>query len=142
MRFGKLLLFSVVLTMVVGTSYCAADDVPPALYPIEKLSRGIANVALGPLEILFHSYNVSLNDGGVKGITYGTLSGFCYFICRELVGILEIVTFPFPLPGCPNDPNDAGWGYGPIMQPEWVVTPENDWGGFVYQDTTIVPQQH
>lgn len=142
MRFGKVLLFSVVLTMVVGTSYCAADDVPPALYPIEKLSRGIANVALGPLEILFHSYNVAQNDGGVKGVTYGTLSGFCYFICRELVGILEIVTFPFPLPGCPNDPNDAGWGYGPIMQPEWVVTPENDWGGFVYQDTTIVPQQH
>ena len=142
MRFGKVLLFSVVLTMVVGTSYCAADDVPPALYPIEKLSRGIANVALGPVEILFHSYNVAQNDGGVKGITYGTLSGFCYFICRELVGILEIVTFPFPLPGCPNDPNDAGWGYGPIMQPEWVVTPENDWGGFVYQDTTIVPQQH
>ena len=142
MRFGIVVLFSVVLTMVVGTSYCAADDVPPALYPIEKLSRGIANVALGPLEILFHSYNVAQNDGGVKGITYGTLSGFCYFICRELVGILEIVTFPFPLPGCPNDPNDAGWGYGPIMQPEWVVTPENDWGGFVYQDTTIVPQQH
>lgn len=142
MRFGKMILFSVVLTMVVGTSYCAADDVPPVLYPVEKLSRGIANVALGPLEILYHTYNVTQNDGGVKGITYGPLSGICYFVCRELVGVLEIATFLFPLPGCPNDPNDAGWGYGPIMQPEWVVTPENDWGGFVYQDTSIVPQQH
>ena len=138
MRFGKVLLFSVVLTMVVGTSYCAADDTPPVLYPVEKLARGIANVALGPLEILYHTYNVTQNDGGVKGITYGPLSGVCYFVARELVGVLEIATFLFPLPGCPNDPNDAGWGYGPYLRPAWVVDVEHNAFNFFFNEQAVV----
>ena len=33
---------------------------------------------------------------------------------------------------------DAGWGYGPIMRPAWVIDVANDWNNFVYPDEAIV----
>ena len=110
--------------------------------PVEKLGRGIANVAFGPLEILMKGYDVTQEQGGIAGLTYGPLKGVCFTIAREVVGVVDIVTFPFPLPGCPNDPNDAGWGYGPIMRPAWVVDIEHNWGDFVYDTDMIVSSDY
>lgn len=101
-----------------------------------KLGRGVSNVAFGVLEIPIQIYNVNFNEGGIAACTYGLISGLGYFVVREVVGVVEIVTFPIPLPDCPNDPyNGAGAGYGPILKPEWIITPETNLYNFVYPYT-------
>lgn len=139
MKFGKTLLLAVMLT------FCAmqvrADEEKNighwVMPPIEKLGRGIANCAFGPLELPMKWYDTTFEYGGIAGLTYGTLKGVAYVVAREVVGIVEIITFPFPLPGCPRERDGYGWGYGPIMRPAWVVDVDHDWWNFVYDDGTM-----
>ena len=143
MKFGKTILASAIFAvMVIGASTSQAADDPWIMKPVEKLGRGIANVAFGPLELLMKGWDVTQEQGGIAGVTYGPLKGVCYVIAREVVGVVDIVTFPFPLPGCPDDPNDAGWGYGPIMRPAWVVDIQHNWGDFVYDSNAIVSSDY
>ena len=143
MKFGKTLLLAVML------AFCAmqvrADEEKNVestmgqwiMPPVEKLGRGIANCAFGPLELPMKWYDTTFEYGGIAGLTYGTLKGVAYVILREIVGVVEIVTFPFPLPGCPPERKGYGWGYGPIMRPAWVVDVDHDWWNFVYDDGTM-----
>lgn len=137
------IIFSVgILALVVFcASPASADEGKPwPMYPVEKLSRGIANAAFGVLEIPAKWYDVTTEKGGIAGLTYGTLKGVCYFIAREVVGVIDVATFLIPLPGCPDEPNSFGWGYGPIMTPAWVIDVEHDWNNFIYdQDTMASP---
>ncbi|MBE6380661.1 MAG: exosortase system-associated protein, TIGR04073 family [Lentisphaerae bacterium] len=105
--------------------------------PLTKLSRGIANVAFSPLELLKHPYDVNKNMGAIPGITYGVLRGVCFTVARIGVGVIDIVTFPIPLPGCKDDPEDHGWGYGPLMRPAWVMDLEHNAFGFFYEESVI-----
>ena len=106
--------------------------------PLTKLSRGIANVAFSPLEIFKQAYDVNQNMGAIPGITYGVLRGVCFTVARIGVGVADIVTFPVPLPGCTDDPEDYGWGYGPLMRPAWVMDLEHNPWGFFYDDSVVV----
>lgn len=105
--------------------------------PLEKLGRGVANVAFGPCEILIQPYDVNQEKGGVAALTYGVFKGIAFVIAREIVGVIDIVTFPMPLPGCTDDPDDSGWGYGPMMRPPWVFDIEHNPYNFFYDDTAI-----
>ena len=107
------------------------------LKPLEKLGRGISNVAFGVLEVPIQMNYVKNRAGGIAGLTYGTLRGLAFFVARVGVGVLEIVTFPVPLPDCPETPEGFGPGYGPIMYPAWVIDVENDWWNFVYDRDSI-----
>ncbi len=107
------------------------------LKPLEKLGRGISNVAFGVLEVPIQMHKVTNRAGGIAGLTYGTLRGAAFFIARVCVGVAEIVTFPIPLPNCPETPDGYGPGYGPIMYPAWVVDVENDWWSFVFDRDSI-----
>lgn len=143
MRFGKSVVASVILAvMMIGVSVQAAPDDPWVMKPVEKLGRGIANVAFGPLEILIRGWDVTQELGGIAGITYGPLKGVAYCIAREVVGVIDIVTFPVPLPDCPDDPEGFGAGYGPIMRPAWVVDIEHNAFNFVFDDSTIVSSDY
>jgi putative exosortase-associated protein (TIGR04073 family) len=106
--------------------------------PIRKFGRGISNVAFGVLEIPIRAYDVNFEEGGIASVTYGTLKGIAYFVARECVGVVEIVTFPIPLPGTPDDPHDVGWGTGPIMQPEWIVDTDHNAYNIVYQKSSTM----
>lgn len=144
MKFRKTILASMILgAVMIGVSLpsASAEEIW-VMKPVEKLGRGIANVAFGPLEILMKGYDVTQAQGGIAGLTYGALKGVSWTIAREVVGVIDIVTFPFPLPGCPDDPNDAGWGYGPIMNPPWVVDIEHNWANFVYNDSSFVSSHY
>jgi len=146
MKFGKVLLLAVMLAFC-ATQVRAADDDNDKnieekseiwiMPPIEKLGRGIANCAFGPLELPMKWYDTTFEYGGIAGLTYGTLKGVVFVIFREVVGIVDIVTFPFPLPGCPRERYGHGWGYGPIMWPAWVVDVDHDWWNFVYDTGTM-----
>lgn len=106
--------------------------------PLEKLGRGIANVAFGPLEILMKPYDVNNQQGAIPALTYGVLKGVAFVVAREVVGVTDIVTFLVPLPGCGNDPQLEDWGYAPIMRPAWVVDLEHNAYNFFYNDQTIL----
>ena len=132
-----LVTFCVAFVMIGMSSTAKADDAW-TMRPMEKLGRGITNVAFSVLEIPMKWSEVNNDMGGLAGITYGTLKGVCYTVARAVVGVVDIVTFLFPLPGCPNHPDDAGWGYGPIMKPAWVVPVDKDWNNFIYSNEAIV----
>lgn len=140
MKFSKVFWVTVfVVSVMVGGSFSAkAADDAWLMRPVEKLSRGIVNVAFSVLEIPMKWQEVNEEKGALAGLTFGTLKGVCYTVARIGVGVVDIVTFPFPLPGCPDDLEDLGWGYGPIMKPAWVVPVESDWNDFIYNDEAIV----
>ncbi len=139
MKFGKsFLVAALVAAAVFGSISSVRADEPCVMLPVMKLGRGISNVAFGVFEIPMRWSEVNNDKGGLAGITYGTLKGVCYFVARVVVGAVDIVTFPFPLPGCPDYPEDAGWGYGPIMKPAWVVPVSSDWNNFIYSNEAIV----
>ena len=127
-----------VAVIMVGGGFSAKADDVWVMRPVEKLGRGITNAAFGVFEIPMKWSDVTNEKGGLAGLTYGTLKGVCYTIAREVVGVVDIVTFLIPLPGCPDDAEDAGWGYGPIMTPAWVVPVGRDWNNFIYSDEAIV----
>jgi len=66
--------------------------------PACKLGRGIANVATSPVEIFYSMERVSDEKGFIAGWTWGVVDGVFYTVRRLLVGVYEIVTFPFPVP--------------------------------------------
>ena len=105
--------------------------------PLTKLGRGIANVAFCPLELLKQPYDVNQDMGAIPALTYGVLRGVCFTIARIGVGVADIITFPMPLPGCTDDPEDYGWGYGPMMRPAWVMDLEHNPYGFFYEKTVV-----
>lgn len=100
--------------------------------PIRKFGRGICNVAFGVFEIPIQVYKTNETTGGLAAWTYGLLKGVGRFLEREGVGLLEIVTFPMPLPGASPQKYGSGWGYGPLMEPEWIFTFDTDPYNFIY----------
>ncbi len=144
MKFWKTILLAVVTLCVVGTTtnLTAAEDesaFSSALQGItRKLGRGVTNVAFGALELPLKMYEVNFEEGGFAACTYGVFYGLCFVVEREIVGVIDIATFLVPLPGCRQDPNEAGWGYGPIMRPEWIITPDKNYYNFVYPSTATI----
>ncbi len=141
MKSGKHMILAGVLMTALFSSVnvSASDNLCNDI--IQKLGRGVANVAFGPLELLIKPYDVNNEQGAIASLTYGVFKGVAYTIAREVVGVVDIVTFPAPLPGCTDDPMDTGWGYGPIMRPAWVVDVQHNAFNFFYNDQTIVDAQ-
>lgn len=129
MKFSRKMLLSVLagFMIIMATDAFAGN-------PIKKLGRGIANIGFSLLEVPLQVYDVTQEEGGIAGITYGPLKGVAYCVARIGVGVVEVITFPIPLPGCPDDPRDEGWGYGPIMRPEWVIDPAHNAYNIFYND--------
>ena len=151
MKFTKMLLAAFMLMGVFTLSSLQAQQLSAApenekgaiiLKPLEKLGRGIANVVFSPAELAIQIQTVKNRAGGIAGITYGPLRGVAFTLARIGVGIVDIVTFPFPLPDCPETPEGFGPGYGPIMYPAWVIDVEHDWNNFVFDRDTIPAPTH
>lgn len=142
MKFGKqMVLAALFMVSVFSAAPASADTVDNIT---KKLGRGVANVGFGPLEILIRPWDVNNESGGIAALTYGVFKGVVCVVVRECVGVAEIVTFPFPLPNCPEDPMDAGWGYGPILPPswpEWVVDIDHNAYNFFYDDQTVIDRK-
>lgn len=105
--------------------------------PIRKLGRGISNIVFGVFEVFIEPYEVNETQGGVAAVTYGLLKGVFYFVARVGVGVVETLTFPFPLPGASDSNFKSGWGYGPLIEPEWVFDLKRNPYNFIYQDKPL-----
>ncbi|MBI2884735.1 MAG: exosortase system-associated protein, TIGR04073 family [Candidatus Omnitrophica bacterium] len=98
--------------------WCVAPMAPAAAdgrQIVRKLGRGLANAGGGVLEIPVNIYAMNQERGPVAAMSWGLLIGLGRTIARTVVGVAEIVTFPFPIPQ----------GYEPIMQPEFLLHPED-----------------
>jgi putative exosortase-associated protein (TIGR04073 family) len=97
------------LVLQVSTAVAATEDAPRDHNPLRKLGRGFANIFFGVVEVP-NQYTKAVSDhGGAAGVTYGLPKGFVRWICREFVGVYEVVTFAVPVPK----------GYKPVMKPEF-----------------------
>jgi putative exosortase-associated protein (TIGR04073 family) len=90
-------------------SFAGTDDPPTGNNALRKLGRGLSNVIFGVTEVPNQISGTTAAKGGAAGATYGTGKGFLRWICREVVGVYEVVTFPLPM----------GNGYKPVMKPEF-----------------------
>ncbi|MDD5559821.1 exosortase system-associated protein, TIGR04073 family [Candidatus Methylomirabilis sp.] len=76
----------------------------------QKAIRGLTNAGLGVVvEIPKTVYYDTVEDGPLYGLTVGVLEGLSWGLARSLVGVYEVVTFPFPIPA----------GYRPIYKPSY-----------------------
>ena len=134
MKYLSRILLAGAITFVFATACIPAAE---AGNPFKKLGRGVVNVAFGALEICKQPVIIAREEGELAGISWGVFQGIGYFLAREGVGVVDIVTFPMPLPGCPDDPNDTGWGYGPLMTPEWIFSRDQNPYNLFYGDESL-----
>lgn len=74
---------------------------------LDKLGRGLFNVAVSPFEIPKHSMKRAISTDSGYGYFSGLFIGVGYAVTRGFVGIYEVLSFPFSYPS----------GYKPIMKP-------------------------
>jgi putative exosortase-associated protein (TIGR04073 family) len=74
-----------------------------------KFGRGLAGMTCGFLEVPGNIVDVTRSRGPGWGFTLGFAQGLGKIVVRELVGVYEFVTAPFPLPE----------GFQPIIEPEF-----------------------
>jgi putative exosortase-associated protein (TIGR04073 family) len=79
-----------------------ADSEAHAQTAARKFGRGLAGMTCGFLE-------VPGNIVGAVGVPIGLALGVGMLVARELVGVYEFVTAPFPVPA----------GFRPILRPEY-----------------------
>ncbi|MEI6082902.1 MAG: exosortase system-associated protein, TIGR04073 family [Verrucomicrobiota bacterium] len=86
------------------------NDQPPSGHnALRKLGRGFSNLLFGIAEVPNQVTKTTAEKGGAAGVTYGFGKGLVRWLCREVVGVYEIVTFPIPAPRY----------YKPVMRPEF-----------------------
>jgi len=101
------------LAAVAGLAGAALADIqdPPAndYGPTRKLGRGMSNFFIAPTEFLVTVNQVNQTEGNSAGAGYGVWRGLGRAGARHIAGLIEILTFPFPV-----------WhqSYYPILPPD------------------------
>jgi putative exosortase-associated protein (TIGR04073 family) len=92
----------------------AYNEEPSDHTAVAKLGRGLADMTTGFLELPGNIVAENRDHGAGSAATVGFAKGLGMIPVRELVGVYNFVTAPFPYP---ND-------YGPILHPKYP------WGYF------------
>jgi len=74
----------------------------------EKFGRGLAGITCGFLEVPGNIVQETRSQGAV-GVPIGLAKGLGMFVARELVGVYELISAPFPAPA----------GFRPILNPDY-----------------------
>lgn len=74
----------------------------------EKFGRGLAGITCGFLEVPGNIVQETRSQGPV-GVPIGLAKGLGMFVARELVGVYELISAPFPAPA----------GFRPILKPDY-----------------------
>ena len=101
------------LIAILGFGIAAFADIqdPPAndYGPTRKLGRGVSNLVWAPTEFFVTVNQVNQTEGNSAGASYGVVRGLGRTAARHVSGLIEILTFPFPI-----------WhgSYYPILPPD------------------------
>ncbi len=100
---------SPLLGVVLAACMLALASPAGAQTAARKFGRGMADVTTGFLEVPGNTVVETDQHGAAAGVPIGFAKGLGKLVARELVGVYEIVSAPFPVPE----------GYRPPMQPEF-----------------------
>ena len=83
---------------LVGTVLGDIQDPPANDYgPTRKLGRGISNFFIAPAEVFVTVTTVNTYDGNSAAAGYGVVRGVGRSGARHIAGLIEMLTFPFPI---------------------------------------------
>jgi putative exosortase-associated protein (TIGR04073 family) len=106
----KTLVSLAIFTGIAGAAFADIQDPPGNDYgPTRKLGRGISNFVIAPTEFFTTVNQINQTEGNSAGAGYGVWKGAGRVAARHVAGLIEILTFPFPI-----------WqgSYRPILPPE------------------------
>ncbi len=76
--------------------------------PAQKLGRGLAGMTCGFMELPGNIVKET-SSKGMAGLPNGFAKGLGMIVTRELVGVYEFISTPFPVPA----------DFKPVLQPEY-----------------------
>jgi putative exosortase-associated protein (TIGR04073 family) len=93
----KLIVISLMLGLV-GTVLGDIQDPPANDYgPTRKLGRGLSNFFIAPAEVFVTVTTINTYDGNSAAAGYGVVRGVGRSGARHIAGLVEMLTFPFPI---------------------------------------------
>jgi putative exosortase-associated protein (TIGR04073 family) len=93
----KLVVISVMLGLA-GTVLGDIQDPPANDYgPTRKLGRGLSNFFIAPAEVFVTVTTINTYDGNSAAAGYGVVRGVGRSGARHMAGLIEMLTFPFPI---------------------------------------------
>ena len=93
----RLIVISLMLGLV-GTVLGDIQDPPANDYgPTRKLGRGLSNFFIAPAEVFVTVTTVNTYDGNSAAAGYGVVRGVGRSGARHIAGLIEMLTFPFPI---------------------------------------------
>jgi putative exosortase-associated protein (TIGR04073 family) len=95
-------------SVMLAAALLTAIPVANADTAAHKFGRGLAGMTCGVMELPGNILKETRAQGAA-GLPMGLAKGVGMIVTRELVGVYEFVTAPFPLPA----------GFRPILQPEY-----------------------
>jgi putative exosortase-associated protein (TIGR04073 family) len=110
--------FVALLILAAGAPAEALGPVRSDVPVLRKLGRGLSNTVLSIAEVPFRMGSVGRHEGPFAGVTLGLLSGVGNALVRTAAGVIEVMTFPLPLPR--RD-------YAPLVEPEFLFQPDSAW---------------
>jgi putative exosortase-associated protein (TIGR04073 family) len=97
---------------VISTSIAEVERENTDVYKMShKLGRGVMNILTGWVEIPKQTAKEWQATDPLTGTIMGVTKGFVTAVTRTIVGVFEVVSFPFPVPR----------NYEPVMEPEFVL---------------------
>ena len=114
----KNLALAALFIALTGSSFADIQDPPSNDYgPTRKLGRGLSNFFLAPAEITVTVAKINTGEGNAAAAGYGVVRGVGRSATRHVAGLIEILTFPFPMwresyyPLLPDDTRYIHAGY-------------------------------
>jgi putative exosortase-associated protein (TIGR04073 family) len=114
----KNLALAALFIALAGSSFADIQDPPSNDYgPTRKLGRGLSNFFLAPAEITVTVAKINTDEGNAAAAGYGVVRGVGRSATRHIAGLIEILTFPFPMwresyyPRLPDDTRYIHAGY-------------------------------
>jgi putative exosortase-associated protein (TIGR04073 family) len=93
----KLTIISLMLGLA-GTVLGDIQDPPANDYgPTRKLGRGLSNFFIAPAEVFVTVTTINTYDGNSAAAGYGVVRGVGRSGARHIAGLIEMLTFPFPI---------------------------------------------
>ena len=81
-----------------SVAFADIQDPPGNDYgPTRKLGRGVSNLVWAPTDFFVTVNQVNQAEGNSAGASYGVVRGLGRVGARHIAGLIEILTFPFPI---------------------------------------------
>jgi putative exosortase-associated protein (TIGR04073 family) len=94
----KTIVIFAAVTGLAGLVFADIQDPPGNDYgPTRKLGRGFSNLVFAPTEFFVTVNQINQTEGNSAGASYGVVRGLGRSAARHVAGLIEILTFPFPI---------------------------------------------